>query len=322
MNEKNKYFVFSDVHGEFDALMESLREAGFDPHNNKHYLVSLGDNFDRGPKSREIYQFLTSSPRIICIKGNHDEMLEEFVEKGSDGEFVLMNLLHNGLYNTINSFSGPLGTSFKPNQLDAIAAGLRDNAGVLNFLKKMPLYFETKNFIFSHAGVDPGTFPDWKDTDRNHFLWDIENSWDPCKRSDKLVVIGHHHASRVRKQAMEYRDINCPYRLQECYHTPKGDKIYMKEYGNSDENAIFQFDNKIAIDGCTNITHKVNVLVVEDYPVEEKSDNNQKTNVEDPSVSGIRVSNDGLTYTFTGRNYNTFYTQGDTLTATTGIWMG
>ena len=48
MNDRTlyKYFIFSDVHGEYDALSTALREAGYDSSNKTHKLVSLGDDFD------------------------------------------------------------------------------------------------------------------------------------------------------------------------------------------------------------------------------------------------------------------------------------
>ena len=36
----NTYFVFSDVHGEAEALMEALKEAGYNHNNPNHILVS------------------------------------------------------------------------------------------------------------------------------------------------------------------------------------------------------------------------------------------------------------------------------------------
>ena len=55
-NPLTKYFVFSDVHGEYDALINSLRMAGYEGGNPQHKLISLGDAFDRGPNSREVYE--------------------------------------------------------------------------------------------------------------------------------------------------------------------------------------------------------------------------------------------------------------------------
>ncbi|MFI3251938.1 MAG: metallophosphoesterase, partial [bacterium] len=57
-----KYFVFSDVHGHYDELMRDLRLAGFDEKNEEHIIVSCGDNFDRGPKSFEMFVFLNEFP--------------------------------------------------------------------------------------------------------------------------------------------------------------------------------------------------------------------------------------------------------------------
>ena len=155
----NRYFVFGDVHGEYYALAEALNEAGYDGTNPKHILVSLGDNFDRGPLSIEVYRLLTENARNICIKGNHETFLEEALEKGIDGEFVFFNILHNGLYETIQSFA------YAQNKDAVTTAQIQAYIGKINerfpdllpWLKKMPLYFETKNYFFCHAGVDPNT---------------------------------------------------------------------------------------------------------------------------------------------------------------------
>jgi hypothetical protein len=48
-----KYFIVADVHGYFDILNQSLKEAGFDENNPEHFFVSLGDLLDRGKQPRE-----------------------------------------------------------------------------------------------------------------------------------------------------------------------------------------------------------------------------------------------------------------------------
>ena len=53
-----KYFVFSDVHGFYDLLIGKLNSEGFDINNPNHMLISLGDNFDRGPQNYLVYSFL------------------------------------------------------------------------------------------------------------------------------------------------------------------------------------------------------------------------------------------------------------------------
>lgn len=268
MKSLNKYFVFSDVHGEYDALREALLDAGYEDNNPNHILVSLGDLFDRGAKSIEIFRFLHGRPHI-AVKGNHDCFFQEYLEKGMDGEFVLFNILHNGLGATISSFTGTRENVFNVEALDKLRGTV--NSTVLKWLRNMPLYFETENFIFCHGGLNPN-ISNWKNTDEQFILWDIEHSADPIPSTQKTVMIGHHHAFRVRRQ-MESRGYK-PVPLNTAHYSivVDGHKVHknFRVFGNTDEHAPVSYRNKVAIDGCTNLTGKVNVVVVEDYPLDDK----------------------------------------------------
>ena len=65
LKKKYKYFIVSDIHGFYDELMSSLNEKGFDSQNKDHYLISLGDAMDRGPKNLEVIKFLNNLERKI-----------------------------------------------------------------------------------------------------------------------------------------------------------------------------------------------------------------------------------------------------------------
>lgn len=263
-NKLTKYFVFSDVHGEYDALLDALHMAGYESGNRNHKLISLGDSFDRGPKSKSVYEFLRNEG-AICVKGNHDVMFQEYLEHGMEHSRVLFNILHNGLGATIKSFAGVDETIYSTHQLDVARKNI--NRSVLLWLNSMPLYFETASFIFCHAGIHPD-LENWKDTDEQFMLWDIEHSHRSCPHTPKTVVIGHHHAQRVRDIATQ-RGIKST-ELNRSTYTPFGhdNRIGYIYYGNQDENRPYKNGNKIAIDGMTNLTNKVNVLVIEDYPAE------------------------------------------------------
>lgn len=301
MNDRTlyKYFIFSDVHGEFDALAEALKEAGYDSSNKTHKLVSLGDDFDRGPSSKEVYKLLanTNQSRTICVKGNHDVMFQEYLEKGMDGEFVFFNILHNGLGETIKSFTGMPDNMFTPTALDEVKRHI--GSSVLNWLKAKPLYYETENFIFVHAGINP-KLSDWRQTDEHYMLWDIEDSHIPCNNTNKFVVIGHHHAAKVRANAKDFGldEMNID-RVSYYSHTD-GKQRRMVAFGNTDENRVFITGNKIAIDGLTNLTHKVNVLVVEDYELpKEPEPTHEPEHVDDGSIRITSSSYNGMDGTFT-----------------------
>ena len=66
-----KYFVVADVHGFYDEMKAALDEAGFDPENENHTLISCGDVIDRGKRPNEVVKYLVNLPRKILIRGNH-----------------------------------------------------------------------------------------------------------------------------------------------------------------------------------------------------------------------------------------------------------
>ena len=87
-----KYFVFGDVHGYYSLLMEELKKNGYDEENENHMLISLGDNFDRGPENYKMYEFLKKMKqknKIILVKGNHDSN-SDGVYSGSSSIFFRM----------------------------------------------------------------------------------------------------------------------------------------------------------------------------------------------------------------------------------------
>ena len=78
-----KYFIVSDIHSFCSELKSALWKAGFNKRNKYHTLIVCGDVFDRGSETVELYKFLTSIPkkRCILIKGNHELLYEELLEK-------------------------------------------------------------------------------------------------------------------------------------------------------------------------------------------------------------------------------------------------
>lgn len=284
MSKVNKYFVFSDVHGEYDALMSSLTEAGFSINDPNHILISCGDNFDRGPRSKELYSYfsqLKRQGRFIGVKGNHDAMFLEYLEKGMDGEFVLFNILHNGLGETLRSFLGLADGNMNVNSLSEMRYKLDS---VKSFVKSLPLYYETKHFIFCHAGINPQMIP-WQNTSEDYMLWDVQDSHLACPNTNKFVVIGHHHAARVRRNA-EMKGIG-ESNPNEVNYRVNGELKGIHFYGNTDENRPYICMNKIALDGMTNVTKKVNIMVIEDEPKEDKAEEPVSTDEYIVNADGI-----------------------------------
>lgn len=271
-----KYFILSDVHGQYDLMIAELIAKGF---NKKvDTLVSVGDPFDRGPKSKEVLEYLMSCPHRILIWGNHDARLYQLM-KGSD--YVNYYDLQNGVTATLKSFTG-IGPQAG---LDTQIYLLNYDATYLKIAQKLYQYFreccwavEFEDLIATHAWL-PYTkdlvtrkhslLENWRDI-KAQDLW-FECSWGRSDLlygneafPDKTLLIGHWHAWRL---AYEFG--------KEPRYIPNPDNPNVVKGINCD--MWISPDKKlIAIDGCSNYDKggKVNVYVYESevepikYPIQ------------------------------------------------------
>ena len=80
-----KIFVVGDIHGCLEKLVTLMDKL---PINyNQDLLIFIGDYIDRGPNSFEVVRYLIElknlKPDTIFIKGNHEDMLQNYLD-GSD----------------------------------------------------------------------------------------------------------------------------------------------------------------------------------------------------------------------------------------------
>jgi serine/threonine protein phosphatase 1 len=136
-----RYFAVGDIHGRLDKLLLLMEQIDFDWGRDR--LVFIGDYIDRGPNSKKVIDYLiglrSRSDRVVFLKGNHEEMLERYLE-GTD---VLM-FLDNGGDATLRSYR---------------EAGREEKDLIppdhLAFFKALRLYYETPDYIFVHGGLRP-----------------------------------------------------------------------------------------------------------------------------------------------------------------------
>ena len=191
---KNIYCI-SDIHGFYEELLESLKRVGYNENDKNSLLIVCGDYFDRGLHSLEVYKYLkklSDEGKAICIRGNHESFLQDFL----NGEDCSFNFAHNGFNKTLDSFLEDTVcwdtfitylVNFKEQALqvygDRVEPLLGDPFSVpteivfgifqeyarekinknypelLSWLEERPYYYETKNYIFTHASID-GTCKD------------------------------------------------------------------------------------------------------------------------------------------------------------------
>ena len=260
-----KYFVFGDVHGYYSLLMEELKNKGYDEANNEHMLISLGDNFDRGPENVKMYEFLKNKKelnKIILVKGNHEDLFLKMMYRRKP-TFTDMT---NGTYGTLVEFCklyfkdvldpGDLIDRYFPDVYRKL-----NSEGILDFCYDMLDYYETSNYIFTHGFIPINEEHmrykrNWRESskeefERSRWLNGIEMSkYYNISGKGKRIVVGHFHTSygHVRD---EYPNID-----PSLYK-----KLEFKENANF---SIYEDNNITAIDACTHLTKKINVLIIED----------------------------------------------------------
>jgi len=155
-------YAIADVHGRLDLLnaMETAIRADVDETRPKRPVICyLGDYVDRGPHSAQVIERLSSSfgddvPRIF-LKGNHEDRMIEFLDEPvANGPSWLKFGGREALESYGLSVPEQPGDADWPvlrdKLLDALPAAHRD------FLRNLRLAFVWRNYLFVHAGIDPG----------------------------------------------------------------------------------------------------------------------------------------------------------------------
>lgn len=232
-----KYFIFSDVHGEYDALIESLDAAGFDSDNENHILLSAGDSFDRGTQNLDVYKFLRRNSALV-IMGNHDKMFYDYLTGVSDGYF---DTVYNGLWQTLRDFSREEIPNYGQEYfLPHLRYKINEkNLDLQKWLGTMPDGYKIDNYIITHAGFST-----------NYIKHEGDESWFPnnwtktpnfIRHYQKYTghyqfIFGHWHASKLSKQFIGIEN---------------------------KQSHIFEYENFIGLDSLSNITKRVNIFTIE-----------------------------------------------------------
>ncbi|WP_417250201.1 metallophosphoesterase [Celeribacter sp.] len=140
--------AIGDIHG-CATLAEKLVTRLQTDHPNAQ-LLFVGDYIDRGDESRQVIEMLMGMPDAICLLGNHERMLLDFLDAPEErgGRW-----LRNGGLQTVASYS-VAGTQTELTKMrDALALAMGD--AVINWLIERPLYSKHGNLYAIHAGADP-----------------------------------------------------------------------------------------------------------------------------------------------------------------------
>ncbi|WP_422657515.1 metallophosphoesterase family protein [Paenibacillus sp. EC2-1] len=187
--------MISDIHGcmkQFDTL---LQEVGYD--SSKDQLILLGDYVDRGPHSKEVVDRvidLVENHQAIALRGNHDQRLVDLIQV-NNGEIQKKFLEHGGR-ETLESYTNEV---FHPDAFEHAVKHIRSEYGRhIEFLKKLPFYYEDEAHIYVHAGINP-SYVNWKEQSDHDFMY-IKGEFHRAKLNmEKVIVFGHTRAIELHQ---------------------------------------------------------------------------------------------------------------------------
>lgn len=223
----------------------------------------MGDNFDRGDYSKQVYMYLRNLPNKILLRGNHEDiLLKTFARKN-----LTYTDLYNGVSATIQSLSGEeYSASY------AVEQAIKKNRGIIKWIKSMPFYLETKTHILTHGWLPSSYLYDndkpslnsfstrewinatWAHTENELtlFRYAKENNQLASHALDKTLVIGHWHSFRLKNSFTMEGGIR--------FH-PDLEKSYYYDTTPYYDNTV----PVVGIDGCSNIPEgRVNVYIFEE----------------------------------------------------------
>lgn len=191
-------FVIGDIHGSLKALDQCLDRSGFK--SDEDQLILLGDLCDGWPETSQVYDRLLSMNHVVFVRGNHDEMMLEWVR---DGSFHPAWLANGGLA-TMESYPDGVPESHSA------------------FLEASLPYYIWKSKLFVHAGILPDK--PLNEQEDHTFLWDrsffkqvlsaaIQGQHDKITTFDE-VYIGH-----------------CPIHRYELTRPKQGAEVWMMDTG-------------------------------------------------------------------------------------------
>lgn len=199
--------IIGDIHGRADLLSKALQQRNCQ-------TILVGDYIDRGEDSATVLRTLMQTPDLICLMGNHEEMLLAFL---SDPARHGPRWLTYGGLQTLASF-GVSGVSEASDatRLEAARNELEPAMGaeMITWLQSRPNRWQSGNVAVVHAGADPSLaieeqrpqtlrwgHPDFAKTPRTDGVWVVHGHTfveTPQNRAGRINVdIGAYATGRL-----------------------------------------------------------------------------------------------------------------------------
>ncbi len=214
-------YAIGDIHGCARTLDVLLDRLALSPDDR---VVFVGDYTDRGPHSKGVIERLIelerasadgTGPRCTFLRGNHDQMMLDYIERG---DFALWRA--NGGLETLASYTTSNGDIEIPD-------------AHYDFLARTRLYLDTPDFCFVHAGLKPyfSVADNLRHETADTFLWTREHLGVPERHWEKPVVCGHTpQPAPIDEPELIGIDTGCVYIMHPDYGTLTAVRLPQREY--------------------------------------------------------------------------------------------
>ena len=188
------FFAVGDLHG-CDSLFQKLLSTLENLAHSEARLVLVGDYVDRGDDSAEVLRRLfrmqanAGEGMMICLKGNHDQMLLDFLDdpQGTGPRWLryggLQTLASYGLQGVPQTAPETRWIETRDRLREAVGADIE------HWLRALPTRWQTGNVMVCHAGADPRRPPE-EQSDRS-LLWGHPEFESTPRNDGTWVVHGH-----------------------------------------------------------------------------------------------------------------------------------
>ncbi|MEM8592351.1 MAG: metallophosphoesterase family protein [Pseudomonadota bacterium] len=189
-------YAVGDIHGYPDKLDRALKLIEADGGQHAQ-IVFVGDYIDRGPDSRAVIERLIEGLEEgrpwTCLKGNHDRIMEWFLEDQPRQDPHLLVGFHwfhemIGGLPTMASYGVDVS---ERERLFLVHARAREAVpqSHIDFLRSLKLTHQQDDYLFVHAGIRPGIPIEAQD--ERDLVWIRDEFLNYRRPFPKLVVHGH-----------------------------------------------------------------------------------------------------------------------------------
>lgn len=187
-----KTYAFSDIHGNYILWKKIQNYCQPDD-----IIIFLGDAIDRGNDGIKIMQEMFLDPRIIYLKGNHEDLFLSYIKNLPLAYKQDFNLIvDNQSLKTLKSFE-----RLSPEEQLELISNLKKT-----YIKYLYINKDNKKIYLSHSGYD---IKDLLKEDEPTFIWNRDhlktNIWDEKTYPDSYIVHGHTPVQILRPDNAEVR---------------------------------------------------------------------------------------------------------------------